>query len=264
MGWVNFPWECLRLTHKACTKQLDRGLDSKYWDNLLFSWLFFTPYCHWVGIPSSGVSFATASLITDGIRFWFFVSRSVEEGNKIYLRYWTTWRIFVFQLKDAVKRKWKCESLSRVLPSATPWTVARQAPLSMEFSRQEILEWGCHFLLQGIFPTQGSNLNSQHLLQWQADSSPLSQLGSPRMYVCVTSPPYMYIYDFPTDLSSKQSACNTAISELQVRSLGLEHPLEEQIATQSSILAWRIPMDRGAWRAPYYQNIIYDSKCLQY
>ena len=35
---------------------------------------------------------------------------------------------------------------------------------------------GCHFLLQGISPTQGLNL---HLLHWQADSLPLSHLGSP-------------------------------------------------------------------------------------
>ena len=34
-----------------------------------------------------------------------------------------------------------------------------------------------------------------------------------------------------------------------VRSLGWEDPLEEGIATHSSILAWRIPMDRGAWWA---------------
>ena len=35
---------------------------------------------------------------------------------------------------------------------------------------------GCHFLLQGIFPTQGWN---PHLLHWQADSLPLSHQGSP-------------------------------------------------------------------------------------
>ena len=35
---------------------------------------------------------------------------------------------------------------------------------------------GCHFLLQGIFPTQGLNLC---LLHWQADSLPLSHQGSP-------------------------------------------------------------------------------------
>ena len=39
---------------------------------------------------------------------------------------------------------------------------------------------GCHFLLQGIFPTQGSNLYLLHLLHWQADSLPLSHLASPR------------------------------------------------------------------------------------
>ena len=38
----------------------------------------------------------------------------------------------------------------------TPWTVASQAPLSMESSRQEYLS-GFPFLLQGIFPTQGLN-----------------------------------------------------------------------------------------------------------
>ena len=36
--------------------------------------------------------------------------------------------------------------------------------------------------------------------------------------------------------------------ETRVQSLGQEDPLEEGMATHSSILAWRIPMDRGAWR----------------
>ena len=31
--------------------------------------------------------------------------------------------------------------------------------------------------------------------------------------------------------------------------LGWEDPLEKGMATHSSILAWRIPMDNGAWRA---------------
>ena len=37
------------------------------------------------------------------------------------------------------------------------------------------------------------------------------------------------------------------IQETWVRSLGWEDPLEEGMATHSSILAWRIPMDGGAW-----------------
>ena len=31
--------------------------------------------------------------------------------------------------------------------------------------------------------------------------------------------------------------------------LGWEDPLEEGMATHSSILAWRIPVDQGAWQA---------------
>ena len=37
--------------------------------------------------------------------------------------------------------------------------------------------------------------------------------------------------------------------ETWVRSLGWEDPLEEGMATHSSIHAWRIPMDRGTWWA---------------
>ena len=40
-----------------------------------------------------------------------------------------------------------------------------------------------------------------------------------------------------------------AMPETWVRSLAWEEPLEEGMATHSSILAWRIPMDRGAWQA---------------
>ena len=40
-----------------------------------------------------------------------------------------------------------------------------------------------------------------------------------------------------------------AKQETWVLSLGWEDPLEEGVATRSSVLAWRIPMDRGAWRA---------------
>ena len=36
-----------------------------------------------------------------------------------------------------------------------------------------------------------------------------------------------------------------AMQETWVRSLDLKDPLEEEMATHSSIFAWRIPMDRG-------------------
>ena len=57
-----------------------------------------------------------------------------------------------------------------------PTLVARQAPPSRA-SPVKNTGVGCHFLLQGIFPTQGSNLCLWSLLQWQADSLPLSHLG---------------------------------------------------------------------------------------
>ena len=40
-----------------------------------------------------------------------------------------------------------------------------------------------------------------------------------------------------------------AMQETWVQSLGWEDPLEKGMATHSNILAWRIPMDRGAWWA---------------
>ena len=49
---------------------------------------------------------------------------------------------------------------------------------------------------------------------------------------------------FPGSSGGKESICNAGDSSLI---LGWEDPLEEGMATHSSILAWKIPMDRGAW-----------------
>ena len=43
-----------------------------------------------------------------------------------------------------------------------------------------------------------------------------------------------------------------AMQETLVQFLGQEDPLEEGMATHSSILAWRITTDRGAWQATVY------------
>ena len=42
------------------------------------------------------------------------------------------------------------------------------------------------------------------------------------------------------------------MQETLVWSLGWEDPLKEEMATPSSVLAWRMPMDRGAWRATFH------------
>ena len=49
--------------------------------------------------------------------------------------------------------------------------------------------------------------------------------------------------------SGKEPAWQCRRCKRRVRSLGWEDPLEEEMATHSSALAWRIPMDRGAWQA---------------
>ena len=67
--------------------------------------------------------------------------------------------------------------LSRVQLFATPWTVTHQVPLSMEFFRQILVGGGCHFLLQGIFPTQRSKPHLLSFLRWKADSLPLVPLA---------------------------------------------------------------------------------------
>ena len=72
---------------------------------------------------------------------------------------------------------WKWKSLSRVQLSATPWTVACQAPLSMDSPGQNT-GVGCHSLLQGIFPIQGSNPGLPHCRQILYH---LSHQGSPRI-----------------------------------------------------------------------------------
>ena len=68
-------------------------------------------------------------------------------------------------------------SCSVVSDFLTPQTVACQAPLSMGFSSKNT-EVVCNFLLQRIFPTQGSNPSLLHLLHCQVDSLLLNHLGS--------------------------------------------------------------------------------------
>ena len=62
-------------------------------------------------------------------------------------------------------------ALSWVWLWVTSGTAAQQAPLSRGFSSKNAGA-GCHCLLQGIFPTQGSKPYLLRLLHWQAGSLP--------------------------------------------------------------------------------------------
>ena len=67
--------------------------------------------------------------------------------------------------------------LSCVQLFMTPWTWPRQAP-PWNFSGQNA-GVHCHFLLQGIFLTQGSNPHLLHILHWQEPSLPTAPPGKP-------------------------------------------------------------------------------------
>ena len=66
--------------------------------------------------------------------------------------------------------------------------------------------------------------------------SPGKQIGYPLQYSWASLVAQM-VKNLPT------------MQDTWVRSLGQEDPPEEDMATHSSILAWRILVDRGSWRA---------------
>ena len=75
----------------------------------------------------------------------------------------------------------KCAGLCSVMSdSVAPWTVARQAPLPMEVSREEYWS-GVQFPTQEIFRAKGLNPHLLHLLHWQVDSLPRVPPGKPSM-----------------------------------------------------------------------------------
>ena len=64
---------------------------------------------------------------------------------------------------------------SHAQPCVTPWTASPSDSCPRDFPGKNT-GMGCHFLLQGIFWTQGLNLS---VLHWEVDSLPLSHQGSP-------------------------------------------------------------------------------------
>ena len=103
-----------------------------------------------------------------------YYENNFESPKQSYFQYGKTGKKFS-DMKSHVDDNYL---LSHVRLFETPWTVAHQAPLSMEFSRQEYLG-GCHFLLQRLSLTKGSNLHLLCLLHWQVNSLSLGHLGSP-------------------------------------------------------------------------------------
>ena len=87
---------------------------------------------------------------------------------------WTQLSDFISLFKLCVH----AQLLSCVQLFEMPWTVACQAPLSLEFSTQEYWS-GLPFPTLADLPDQGIEPRLSHLLHWQADSLPLCHLRSP-------------------------------------------------------------------------------------
>ena len=112
------------------------------------------------------------------------------------------------------------EALSPVPLFATPWTAARQAPLSTGFSSKNT-GVGCHALFQGIFPTQelnGGLLNCRQILyqlSYQGSQWPLDLGVNPgwRQAGCPCPEPWMLTQEslFPA-LAGEQRLCHAAAS----------------------------------------------------
>ena len=123
--------------------------------------------------------------------------------------------------------------------SATLWTIAHQAPLSMGFSRQEYWSW-LPFPPPGGLPNPGVKPTSlaSPALAGRFFNLPGSIPGSER------SPGEWIGYTLQCSWASlvAQLVKNPpAMQETWVQSLGWEDPLEKGKATPSSTLAWRIP-----------------------
>ena len=78
------------------------------------------------------------------------------------------------------KRGLSCFSHVRLF--VTPWNVAHQAPLFMDFPDMNT-GVGCCALLQGIFPIQGSNPSLLYLIHWQEGSLSLAPRRKPFLQV---------------------------------------------------------------------------------
>ena len=137
----------------------------------------------------------------------------------------------------------------------TPWTAAHQTPLSMRFSRQGYWS-GLPFPSPGDFPNPGIEPGSPVL---QADSLPTELQGKP-VYSSLTNSfgegngtllQYSCLEN-PMDGGAWWAEVHgVAKSRIQLSDFTFTfhcHALKKEMATHSSVLAWRIPgMGEPGW-----------------
>ena len=128
-----------------------------------------------------------------------------QKGSKALSVVWTHFWLYIFACREVSK---ECASLcsclcmlSLVQLFVTPWTVACQAPLSMEFSRQEYwsrLPYPC----SGDLPDPGIRKGLLHLLCWQVGSLSLAPPGKSHCSWVVDKFKFNSTYRFSTNNSN--------------------------------------------------------------
>ena len=130
---------------------------------------FFIPQLCWSVIDKIVRYFRCPSWFGTRIHY-----RSTYPSVKWHIRHLTSQAV----ISKEPQGRWKCWSFSGVQLFGTPWTVPAKPLCPWDFPGKNT-GVGSHFLLQGIFPTQGSNPCLLCLLHCQADSFPLSHKESP-------------------------------------------------------------------------------------
>ena len=157
----------------------------EYWNGLPFP----SSWC----LPNLGIKLASAALQMD----------SLLQVNIPWILNFAHY--FIFNVKDIILCFLSCFSYA---PVSDPMDCSL-CPLS-EGHGILLCPWDspgkdtgvyCHALLQGIFPTQGSNLCLLHILHWQVGSLPLAPPGKPlkdmtKLHLISTHILSLYVYFF--------------------------------------------------------------------
>ena len=126
---------------------------------------YFPPLERWFEnlVSQSLLSILQSSALVLGLLFF---PRAQQQNQSLSFNQIINWsaKLLSHCLQRTFHAKSVTEGALSLSDSETPWTVALQAPLSMAFSSKNS-RMGCHFLLQGIFLTQGSNSSLLQLLQ---------------------------------------------------------------------------------------------------
>ena len=124
-----------------------------------------------------------------------------------------------------------------------PWLLEKpQLPLYGSLSASWCLCFLIHWVCHSFYSKEQASFN------FMAAVTVCSDFGAQEYKICHFFP----IYSFPGGLDGKESACNAGDLGL-IPGLGRCAGEGNGVATHSSLLAWRIPVDRGAWQATVHE-----------